>query len=168
MTTTAAFFDLDRTLILGASAPVFQHQLAEAGVTGGRTIPGLDLYYRSYNLFGENPVIITGSFNWSASATTSNDEFLLVMRGDRVRDMYREYFDQLWSAGRRLGGDRIGDDVDGTVLAPGDLVINEVMWYGVNHQDADGFDEFVEIRNTTDRLIDLDQRDGVAAGRAAA
>ena len=30
---------------------------------------------------GENPVVITGSFNWSASATVSNDEFLLVFRG---------------------------------------------------------------------------------------
>jgi phosphatidylserine/phosphatidylglycerophosphate/cardiolipin synthase-like enzyme len=105
---------------------------------------------------GANPVVITGSFNWSASATSSNDEFLLVLRGERVRDMFRDYYDSLWASGRRLGGDRVGDDLDGTVLSPGDLVINEVMWYGVNHQDTDGYDEFIEIRNTTDRLIDLD------------
>ena len=41
-------------------------------------------------------------------------------------------------------------------LDEGDVVINEVMWYGVNSQDDEGFDEFIELRNTTDRWIDLD------------
>ena len=33
---------------------------------------------------GLNPTVITGSFNWSASATSANDEFLLVLRGPRA------------------------------------------------------------------------------------
>src|SRR5688500_10324321 len=49
----AAFFDLDRTLLRGASGPVIGAALKEAGVTD-RAIPGQDLIYRFYDLFGEN------------------------------------------------------------------------------------------------------------------
>ena len=106
---------------------------------------------------GPNPTVITGSFNWSASATQSNDEYLLVMRGPRVAEAFDDYFDLLWGAGRPLGESFVGDaQPDGHVLSPGDVVINEVMWYGVTATDADGFDEFVELRNLTDHDIRLD------------
>jgi hypothetical protein len=95
--------------------------------------------------------VITGSFNWSASATQSNDEYLLVMHGGRVAESFDTYFDSLWNTGRRMGIDRMGDD-----LEAGDIVINEIMWYGAHDQDPDGFDEFLELRNTTDRDIRLD------------
>ncbi len=101
--------------------------------------------------FGDNPTIITGSFNWSASATTSNDEFLLVMRGQRVAELYDQYFERLYFSGRSMGNDTVANGD----VAPGDIVINEVMWYGVNSGDEDGFDEFIELRNMTDRDIDL-------------
>jgi phosphatidylserine/phosphatidylglycerophosphate/cardiolipin synthase-like enzyme len=102
---------------------------------------------------GENPTVITGSFNWSAAATQSNDEFLLVMHGKRVADAYVKYFDYLYGTGRPLGSTFVGDGPDD--IQPGDVVINEVMWYGVNSQDADGNDEFIELRNLTDRDLDL-------------
>lgn len=102
--------------------------------------------------YGEDPVVITGSFNWSASATQSNDEFMLVLKGPRVAQIYDEYFESLWANGRTMGGDRIGNDG----LEAGDVVINEVMWYGVTPADLDGFDEFIELRNMTDREINLD------------
>ena len=106
---------------------------------------------------GEEPVVITGSFNWSASATVSNDEYLLVLKGPRVADQFQQYFDRLWAAGRTLGGDRVGTEFeDGSELGVGDIVINEVMWYGVNHQDPSGYDEFIELRNLTQNRIDLD------------
>ncbi len=106
---------------------------------------------------GPEPIVITGSFNWSASATQSNDEYLLVMRGPRVAEAFDGYFDLLWGAGRQMGESFVGDtQPGGHVLAPGDVVINEVMWYGVNATDADGFDEFVELRNLTDHDIRLD------------
>ena len=101
---------------------------------------------------GENPVVLTGSFNWSSSATVSNDEFLLILSGPRVTDLYEEYWDGLWDGGRHLGGDNADDDG----IEPGDVVINEVMWFGVNSQDEDGNDEFIELRNTTDEWINLD------------
>jgi putative phosphoserine phosphatase / 1-acylglycerol-3-phosphate O-acyltransferase len=51
--TGAAFFDLDRTLLRGASGPVIGAALKAAGVTD-RSIPGEQLIYRMYDLFGEN------------------------------------------------------------------------------------------------------------------
>ncbi|MBW2254253.1 MAG: lamin tail domain-containing protein [Deltaproteobacteria bacterium] len=110
---------------------------------------------------GENPVVITGSFNWSSSATVSNDEFLLVLRGDpdagpdgpsgkRIAAEYQAYFERLWDTGRHIGNSFVGED-----LEPGELIINEVMWYGVNDADPDGVDEFIELRNLTDNELDL-------------
>jgi phosphatidylserine/phosphatidylglycerophosphate/cardiolipin synthase-like enzyme len=101
---------------------------------------------------GEHPAVLTGSFNWSSSATLSNDEYLIVMSGSpRIAALYQAYWDSLYSDGRPLGSDRVADGIE-----PGDVVINEVMWYGVNSGDADGFDEFIELRNTTDKDITLD------------
>ncbi len=100
----------------------------------------------------DHPVVITGSFNWSASATQSNDEYLLVIESERIAKTYDAYFDSLWAGGRSLGVDTVAS---GTV-EPGDIVINEVMWYGAHSGDIDGFDEFIELRNTTDRWISMD------------
>lgn len=101
---------------------------------------------------GEDPLVISGSFNWSASATQSNDEFLLVLRGRRVAQLYEDYFEYLWRNGRRMGEERVGEKD----LEAGDLVIEEVHWYGAHDLDPEGFDEFVELRNTTDRDLRLD------------
>jgi phosphatidylserine/phosphatidylglycerophosphate/cardiolipin synthase-like enzyme len=101
---------------------------------------------------GEEPVVITGSFNWSASATQSNDEFLMVLRGGRIANEFKTYFDALWADGREMGESRIAD---GSV-APGDVVINEIMWYGAHSGDDEGFDEFIELRNLTNEPIELD------------
>jgi putative phosphoserine phosphatase/1-acylglycerol-3-phosphate O-acyltransferase len=49
----AAFFDLDRTLLRGASGPIIGEALKTAGVTD-RSIPGEQLVYKLYDLFGEN------------------------------------------------------------------------------------------------------------------
>ena len=53
MASGAAFFDLDRTLLRGASAPVIGKALAAAGVTD-RSIPGEQVLMKIYDLFGEN------------------------------------------------------------------------------------------------------------------
>src|SRR3546814_16812778 len=49
----AAFFDLDRTLLRGASGPVIAEALKEAGITS-RSLPAEQVVYRLYDLFGEN------------------------------------------------------------------------------------------------------------------
>ena len=101
---------------------------------------------------GEEPVVITGSFNWSSSATVSNDEFLLVLKGGRVAQEYADYFTSLWDNGFEMGDSRIADGS----IAPGDVIINEIMWYGAHSGDDEGYDEFIELRNTTAEDISLD------------
>ncbi|MCU1454805.1 MAG: putative acyltransferase [Acidimicrobiales bacterium] len=49
----AAFFDLDRTLLKGASGPVFGQVLRSAGVLPDRTIPGESLVYKVFDTIGE-------------------------------------------------------------------------------------------------------------------
>jgi len=100
----------------------------------------------------DDPTVITGSFNWSSSATLSNDEFLLVLKSPRIAAQYKEgYFDQLWFDGRHIGNDII----EPGGLQPGDIVFNEIMWYGLHDGDPEGNDEFIELRNRTDHKVDL-------------
>ena len=49
----AAFFDLDRTLLRGASGPVLSAALRQVGVLSDRALPGEDLVYKLFNLIGE-------------------------------------------------------------------------------------------------------------------
>jgi putative phosphoserine phosphatase/1-acylglycerol-3-phosphate O-acyltransferase len=51
--TAAAIFDLDRTLLRGASGPVISEALREAGVMSERSLPGESLVYRVFDLVGE-------------------------------------------------------------------------------------------------------------------
>lgn len=103
-------------------------------------------------------VVMTGSFNWSASATQANDEVLLALHGVRLPAHYGRHFDDLYRQGRRMGNRFIGEG-----LEPGDIVFNEIHWDGYNGQsdgsDAAGDlvynDEFIELLNTTDQAIDL-------------
>jgi phosphatidylserine/phosphatidylglycerophosphate/cardiolipin synthase-like enzyme len=91
---------------------------------------------------GENPLVISGSFNWSASAAQSNDEYLLVFRGKRIAQLYEAYFGYLYDNGRRFGKEFVGENG----LEAGDVVIDEVHWYGVHPNDPEGYDEFLELR----------------------
>src|SRR5882724_9597710 len=56
MSPGAAFFDLDRTLLRGASAPLLTDALVSAGITPERHIPGQELFFRFYELVGESLV----------------------------------------------------------------------------------------------------------------
>ena len=104
--------------------------------------------------------VVTGSFNWSSSATISNDETLLVLKSERIGAQYAEYFDHLWGQSKRFGENWIGDEQD---TAIGDVVFNEIHWDGWNGDldptdfggDLVSNDEFIELLNTTDRVIDL-------------
>jgi putative phosphoserine phosphatase/1-acylglycerol-3-phosphate O-acyltransferase len=49
----AAFVDLDRTLLRGASGPAISRALREAGVVGSRFVRGEGLMYRLFDLVGE-------------------------------------------------------------------------------------------------------------------
>ena len=49
----AAFFDLDRTLLKGASGPVFSTMLKRVGLLPDRTIPGEGLVFKFFDVVGE-------------------------------------------------------------------------------------------------------------------
>jgi putative phosphoserine phosphatase/1-acylglycerol-3-phosphate O-acyltransferase len=49
----AAFIDLDRTLVRGASGPAFSRALREAGIVDGRFAVGENLLYKVFDLVGE-------------------------------------------------------------------------------------------------------------------
>jgi putative phosphoserine phosphatase/1-acylglycerol-3-phosphate O-acyltransferase len=51
--TGAAFFDLDRTLLAGASGPVYAAAMRRAGVASGRELPGERLLFGVFNRVGE-------------------------------------------------------------------------------------------------------------------
>ena len=104
------------------------------------------------DVYGADPRVITGSFNWSSSATVSNDEFMYVLKGARVAKQFDTYFETLWLDGKHFGEDYVGEDG----LEEGDIVINEVMWYGGHSGEPEGFDEFIELRNLSDRDVKLD------------
>jgi putative phosphoserine phosphatase/1-acylglycerol-3-phosphate O-acyltransferase len=53
MGTPAAFFDLDRTLIRGASGPVLSDALRHVGLISGRPLPGEGLVFRFFDVVGE-------------------------------------------------------------------------------------------------------------------
>ncbi|MGH9299156.1 MAG: HAD-IB family hydrolase, partial [Acidimicrobiales bacterium] len=55
MSRRAAIFDLDRTLLRGASGPLINEALSELGLRNNK-VPGERLLYRTYDLFGENPL----------------------------------------------------------------------------------------------------------------
>ena len=50
---SAAIFDLDRTLLPGASGPVFSHALKKAGLLPDRNIPGEGLVFKFFDVVGE-------------------------------------------------------------------------------------------------------------------
>jgi len=49
---SAAFFDLDRTLLIGASGAVFSDAMREAGLVS-QSIPGEKALYELFNRIGE-------------------------------------------------------------------------------------------------------------------
>lgn len=54
MAGSAAFFDLDRTILKGASGPLITEALVAAGIVPDRSVPGHGLLYRIFDLVGEN------------------------------------------------------------------------------------------------------------------
>lgn len=126
----------------------------------------------------EDARVLTGSFNWSSAATVANDEFLLVLHGERIADRYMDTFGSLWKNSREIptgmcnylksAHEKNSDMKCAPDVEPGDVVFSEVHWDGWNGQRdpsdhtgeeseraAVSNDEFIELHNTTDRPIDL-------------
>lgn len=53
----------------------------------------------------DNEVVITGSYNWTASADKRNNENLLVIHDAKIAQEYSAEFNRLWNIGkyRKIG-----------------------------------------------------------------
>ncbi len=49
----------------------------------------------------DDEIVATGSFNWTASADTRNDENLVFIRNKKAAEAYKKKFDALWEKGRQ-------------------------------------------------------------------
>lgn len=105
---SAAFFDLDRTLLRGASGPVIGEALKTAGVTD-RSIPGEQLIYRLYDLFGENrPSMevtrraVRFASGWVRSQVQEAGQLAADALAATVQPFARPIFDEHRAAGRLL------------------------------------------------------------------
>jgi phosphatidylserine/phosphatidylglycerophosphate/cardiolipin synthase-like enzyme len=76
----------------------FDHWLGER-LTGLNThVKYIHTKYMVTDPLGPNPVVITGSANFSEASSNENDENMLVIRGNsRVADIYLGEFMRLWS-----------------------------------------------------------------------
>lgn len=103
----AAFFDLDRTLLRGASGPVISAALREAGVIPERNIPGEGAVYKIFDLFGENlaSMAITRqaarvATGWSADAVVEAGKAAAKVLTGKVQPYARMLMDEHRAAGR--------------------------------------------------------------------
>jgi phosphatidylserine/phosphatidylglycerophosphate/cardiolipin synthase-like enzyme len=83
-------------------------QWVEENVTGlNNYVQFIHTKYMLVDPLGEDPVVISGSANFSKASTSQNDENMLVIRGDtRVADIYLGEFMRLFSQFRLRG--RVG------------------------------------------------------------
>ncbi|HUF33988.1 MAG TPA: HAD-IB family hydrolase [Acidimicrobiales bacterium] len=107
MATGAAFFDLDRTILKGASGPVITAALKQAGVVPDRDIPGENLIYKFFDAVGETlpgmglaRAAASFASGWSADAVVAAaTEAAKVLTG-AVQPYAREIMDEHRLAGR--------------------------------------------------------------------
>jgi putative phosphoserine phosphatase/1-acylglycerol-3-phosphate O-acyltransferase len=104
----AAFFDLDRTLLRGASGPVIGAALQAAGVTD-RSIPGEQLVYRLYDIFGENrPSMevtrraVRFASGWVRAQVQEAGEIAAETLASTIQPFAKPLFDEHRVAGRAL------------------------------------------------------------------
>jgi putative phosphoserine phosphatase/1-acylglycerol-3-phosphate O-acyltransferase len=103
----AAFFDLDRTLLKGASGPLITEALQSAGIAPQRNLPGQGLMYRMYDLIGETlpsmalaraaAVVAKG---WSADAVRQAGKAAAERLEDLVAPYARPLIQEHRDAGR--------------------------------------------------------------------
>lgn len=106
---SAAFFDLDRTLLRGASGPVIGAALREAGLLPERHVPGEGVLYRLFDIVGETlPSMAlarqaaTLAAGWSADAVVAAGERAADVLTGHVQPWAHELMEEHRAAGRAV------------------------------------------------------------------
>ena len=107
MSDGAAFFDLDRTLLSGASGPVMSESLRQVGVLADRQIPGEALVYRLFDAVGETlPAMAMTrqaarfASGWNRAAVRAAGEAAAARLVDQVQPFGRLLIEEHRDAGR--------------------------------------------------------------------
>ena len=106
---TAAFFDLDRTLLPESSSPVFGKYLAAEGLEVGIEVPGSDIALGLYNRLGETWLnmqvtkqLVRAAKGWPVDAVERAAANAADELADLVPGFARQLVDDLRSAGTKL------------------------------------------------------------------
>jgi len=109
MSTSAAFFDLDRTLIRSSSAPVFAKHIADAGIAKHRDIPFANLFLKYYENVGESratmmpaKLSVRANNGWSVDAVETACRAASHELLDHIQPFASGIFDGHRAAGRTL------------------------------------------------------------------
>lgn len=109
MGTSAALFDLDRTLLAGASGPAISRSLRAVGLLPDRSIPGEGLLFGLFNLLGENrpSMLVTrqmarAAVGWSVADVRRAGELAADELADLVQPYANVLIDQHHSEGRQV------------------------------------------------------------------
>ncbi len=92
--------DPDNRVTVGATIPAggFGQWVKEVTLTANRHVRYVHTKVLLIDPFGNDPVVVSGSANFSIASTTANDENMLVTRGDqRVADIYLNEFMRLFT-----------------------------------------------------------------------
>ncbi len=101
----AAFFDLDRTLLAGASGEVFGHAMRAAGLVD-RSIPGEHLLYKLFDRIGETlPSMVLARQAAALAAGTSQQavQAVATAAADRLLSMVQPYAAAVFAEHRAAG-----------------------------------------------------------------
>jgi putative phosphoserine phosphatase/1-acylglycerol-3-phosphate O-acyltransferase len=105
----AAVFDLDRTILRGASGPVISEALQEVGLLPRRSIPGQGLVFRLFDLIGETrpSMILTrqlarAASGWEVETAQQAGHVAAEHLQALVQPFAREAIEEHREAGRRL------------------------------------------------------------------
>ena len=105
----AAFFDLDRTILAGASGTVITAELRAAGLLTGPSIPGTDLMFRVFGALGETrpAMFVTRqgarlAAGWARSEAQAVGERVADTLVDEVQPFARILAEEHQAAGRKV------------------------------------------------------------------
>jgi putative phosphoserine phosphatase/1-acylglycerol-3-phosphate O-acyltransferase len=109
MTSEAAIFDLDRTLLRGASGPIISDALRDVGLLPERNIPGQGLVFRLFDVVGETrpSMLLTRQLarmasGWDRDRAIEAGHRAAVALERQVQPYAREAIEHHREAGRQL------------------------------------------------------------------